>query len=205
MKVYNGCMNKTNKRNDIFNCALELFSKKGYEAVSPNEIVEKVGVTKPTLYYFFKNKEGLFDEILKENYDQLNEMLKTICVYQPNPDQYEKDVYPVLLNIVTHLFVFAKENTDFYLMSLSINFAPQSSKTTMIAKKYNVTQYQILEKLFCDFSLTHKNIRSKERIQSCRFLAEINSQIGLWYQGHGELNEEVARAMVKGFMHGIFS
>jgi len=37
--------------------ALSLFSKKGYEGASVREIIEEAGVTRPVLYYYFKNKE----------------------------------------------------------------------------------------------------------------------------------------------------
>jgi TetR/AcrR family transcriptional regulator len=37
-----------------------LFSSKGYDGTSVREICERAGLTKPTLYYFFGSKEGLY-------------------------------------------------------------------------------------------------------------------------------------------------
>jgi AcrR family transcriptional regulator len=42
----------------------ELFQQKGYLGVSVDEICQRCGITKPTLYYYFKNKENLFVEVL---------------------------------------------------------------------------------------------------------------------------------------------
>ena len=42
-----------------------LFSEKGYAGTSIREIVSQAGVTKPVLYYYFENKEGIFLAILK--------------------------------------------------------------------------------------------------------------------------------------------
>ncbi len=42
----------------------ELFQHKGYLGVSMDEICLHCGITKPTLYYYFKNKENLFVEVL---------------------------------------------------------------------------------------------------------------------------------------------
>ncbi len=42
----------------------ELFQRKGYLGVSLDELCASCGVTKPTLYYYFKNKENLFVEVL---------------------------------------------------------------------------------------------------------------------------------------------
>jgi len=41
-----------------------LFQQKGYLGVSIDEICQRCGVTKPTLYYYFHNKENLFVEVL---------------------------------------------------------------------------------------------------------------------------------------------
>jgi AcrR family transcriptional regulator len=41
-----------------------LFAEKGYASTSVREIVAQAGVTKPVLYYYFQNKEGLFRAIL---------------------------------------------------------------------------------------------------------------------------------------------
>ena len=39
---------------------MALFSSKGYDGTSVREICERAGLTKPTLYYFFGSKEGLY-------------------------------------------------------------------------------------------------------------------------------------------------
>ena len=41
-----------------------LFAQKGYASTYVREIVTRAGVTKPVLYYYFKNKGGLFCSIL---------------------------------------------------------------------------------------------------------------------------------------------
>jgi len=40
--------------------ALELFSRKGYDATSVREICAAAGITKPTLYHFYGSKEGVY-------------------------------------------------------------------------------------------------------------------------------------------------
>ncbi len=44
----------------ILDAALTLFSERGYQATSTREICDLAGITKPTLYYFFKSKEGIY-------------------------------------------------------------------------------------------------------------------------------------------------
>lgn len=48
----------------IFDTSLELFSKKGYEAVSVREIAREVGIRESSIYNHYKSKESILDEII---------------------------------------------------------------------------------------------------------------------------------------------
>jgi len=50
----------------LLEAGIHLFAEKGYASTPVREIVERAGVTKPVLYYYFKSKEGLFRSILDE-------------------------------------------------------------------------------------------------------------------------------------------
>ena len=52
-------------RQRLLETATELFAEKGYAGTSVREIVDRAGVSKPVLYYYFKSKEGLFYAILE--------------------------------------------------------------------------------------------------------------------------------------------
>ena len=54
-----------NARQRLLETATELFADKGYAGTSVREIVNRAGVSKPVLYYYFKSKEGLFYAILE--------------------------------------------------------------------------------------------------------------------------------------------
>jgi len=60
--------NKESSQNNakfrIIEAAIGLFARKGYASTSVQEIVTRAGLTKPVLYYYFENKEGLFRKIL---------------------------------------------------------------------------------------------------------------------------------------------
>jgi AcrR family transcriptional regulator len=53
-------------RGHILAKARRLFMQRGYASVSVGEVAEAVGVTKPTLYYHFGDKEGLYAEVLRD-------------------------------------------------------------------------------------------------------------------------------------------
>ena len=54
----------------ILEVAQAQFFKKGYAATSINTIIDAADVTKPTVYYHFKNKEGLFAALVEQAYDR---------------------------------------------------------------------------------------------------------------------------------------
>lgn len=68
----------------ILDVSLELFSQNGYSAVSIRDICKQVNIKESSVYYHFKNKQAIFDELLcqfeqKANMlmEQLEQMLET--------------------------------------------------------------------------------------------------------------------------------
>jgi AcrR family transcriptional regulator len=63
---------------EIFEHAMTLFEQNGFHRTSMNEIAEACGVTKPTLYYYFRNKshllETLYEDITKDFFDEVAAM-----------------------------------------------------------------------------------------------------------------------------------
>lgn len=55
---------KVSTKTKIFSVAAHLFAKKGFNGVSMREISEQSGVSKPTIYYYFGSKEGIYKELV---------------------------------------------------------------------------------------------------------------------------------------------
>ncbi|MFW6334422.1 MAG: TetR/AcrR family transcriptional regulator [Desulfosalsimonas sp.] len=51
------------KKTTIIETATRLFAHKGFSGTSTAEIAEKAGVAQGTLFYHFKNKQGIIREI----------------------------------------------------------------------------------------------------------------------------------------------
>ena len=64
----------------ILDNAKLIFSKKGFEASSMDELSKMTGLNKAMIFYYFKNKQGLYEsvitEILNEMYQEINEKNK---------------------------------------------------------------------------------------------------------------------------------
>ena len=64
-------------RKGLLDVALRLFSRKGFADTSVREIVHGAGVTAPTLYYYFNNKEGVYVHLLEQcSNDFLDHMIE---------------------------------------------------------------------------------------------------------------------------------
>jgi len=53
-------------RERLLSGATDLFASKGYASTTVREIVERAGVTKPVLYYYFRSKEGIYLDLMRE-------------------------------------------------------------------------------------------------------------------------------------------
>lgn len=62
----------------ILEVAINLFARKGFEGASVRDITAAAQVTVPTLYYHFKDKDGLYQAALKESAENLLELLKKV-------------------------------------------------------------------------------------------------------------------------------
>ncbi|MBO5237133.1 MAG: TetR/AcrR family transcriptional regulator [Spirochaetaceae bacterium] len=197
-------MAHTSSKEAILETALKLFMEKGYSATGISEIVEQTGVTKPTLYYFYNSKAGLFQALLNEYYTKLIDSLKVSTKYSPESNDYYKDVYPVLTATVETYFSFAKENKTFYLLILSMSYAHPDAETTPFLQKYQVEEHNLLVTMFTEMAKKHGNFKGKEKRFAVTFLAIIQSSIGLWHNGNFPLDKNWVAEIVKQFMHGIF-
>lgn len=107
----------------IFLTAARLFSVYGYDRVSIRQICESVGVGKPTLYYYFKDKENLLAELIQYSWN-LGEQLAE--EYIPEQEPFPDRLYGVLKLHQT----LALRHPDFgrFFIALNLMNTPDSIK-----------------------------------------------------------------------------
>src|SRR5439155_4423766 len=57
-------------REAVLASAVKAFARRGYAGTSVQDILKATGLSKPTLYYYFQSKAGLFRAILDFAYDE---------------------------------------------------------------------------------------------------------------------------------------
>lgn len=76
-------------KDKIIDTAQALFSDKGYEKTSVNDIINYLGVSKGAFYHYFHSKEELLDTIIMEYVDEVVNMMYKITD-QPHMNALEK-------------------------------------------------------------------------------------------------------------------
>jgi len=116
-------------RERLLETAIGMFAEKGYAGTSVREIVEKAGVSKPVLYYYFKSKEGLFLAIL-----DLAEVLQKQLLSEILGSK--GDVLSRLLTLYRRIYTGISQRRSLYKMIHSLIFGPPQG-----APNYDFTRY----------------------------------------------------------------
>ncbi len=182
----------------ILQTACQLFSQLGYDAVGVQEIIEKAGFTKPTLYHYFGSKQGLLDAILEHYLIPFNEQLTQTL-------QYYGDVQTSLRNIFNLYLDFADHNARFFRLWMAIRLSPIQSVTYQSILPYTQKHQSTLINFFQQVSLQHGNMRGREPILATSFQGLLFSFASMVLQGELEINQQRVNQAVHQFMHGIFS
>ncbi|MDY2856499.1 MAG: TetR/AcrR family transcriptional regulator [Oscillospiraceae bacterium] len=92
------------RRNEILDVAQRLFTAKGFDNTSTNDILNEIGIARGTLYYHFKSKEEILDAMIDRTTKQLVDKAKSI-VYQKDVPVFERFTNMILtLNISNSSF-----------------------------------------------------------------------------------------------------
>jgi AcrR family transcriptional regulator len=75
------------KRDQIINAAVELFYEHGYQRTTLDAVAQRLDVTKPFIYYHFKDKEEVLLEISRRSIVKANEALADALEAKGSPTQ----------------------------------------------------------------------------------------------------------------------
>ena len=188
----------------ILDKALALFVAKGYEAVGVQELCDTAGVTKPTLYYYFGSKDGLFGAVMQTFIEPFLQRLEEAAHYHPQPQDYYNDLRPVLLRIAGVYVALAHGSPEVFRLLVSLNFMPPQSSCAPLSNGFLRRQNATLEDLFFKASQVHGNLRGREKLLAAYFGSLMTSSLILSFHPENEGDNSQTADLIKIFMHGIF-
>ena len=109
------------------------------------EIVDKAGISKPTLYYYFGSKLGLLQNLLETGYQEFESRL--IDIARPG-----ESLPGVLYQAARTFFDYAASNQKFYLFMLSLFYSGRENEAYKTVSPLIERYYKIIVKIFEDAS-----------------------------------------------------
>jgi AcrR family transcriptional regulator len=103
-------------REEILRAALKRFAHSGYAAASVQQIVDEAKVSKPALYYYFRDKAGLFQALVDEAHDERLRLMQAAVARG-------KDLKAQLVEILTASFDYLQKNRERMRIAFATAFA----------------------------------------------------------------------------------
>ena len=188
-------MSNENSRELILKAAMSLFAQKGYEGVGVQEICAAAGITKPTLYYFFKNKQGLLSAIADSYGAELFARLK-------NALTYTHDFIKGLTDALTAELSFAAEQPDFFRLHCVLLNAPETSEGKAVYAPLSQKILALFTEFFTLSAAEFGNMRRKENLYALLYHNNITALAALRAGGQ-DFSDESIYQIVRNFVYGV--
>lgn len=172
-----------NTKDKIFACALELFTKKGFEKTTLNDIIKCCDISKGGLYHYFDSKEQIMDELIESLIKkQINEF--KVVISEQNVSTFDK-----LILMID--YVFLKEQTEelnnnslFYLRSIkmskikTIEFIEEILENAILDSSIkncnlSITSIMIYAIIYEGFNIVDQNLREQYKIKCIEVVTQI--------------------------------
>lgn len=104
------------RQNKILSVGMELFLHYGYRRTTMGDIAREAGISRPTLYAVYKNKEAVFAGVAESYMEQLEKKLEES--FDPSDDLAEKLGVVLKLAVVEPFSMFKNARMKWELLSI---------------------------------------------------------------------------------------
>ncbi len=177
-------------RQRLLASATDLFTRKGYAATTVREIVGAAGVTKPVLYYYFRNKEGIYLELMREAFSRLEELIASSAGDRGSATQK-------LLRLCDRLYTLFMEHVKVARVMYSIYYGPQQGAPFFDFDSYHLKFQEAVRRLIQEGIRKGEFRKGNAEDMTWAILGAINVAIEV-HLGHTELElgrEGLARVL----------
>ena len=129
------------RRDAILDAALTVFAERGFEAARLDDVAAQAGVAKGTLYLYFKDKEALFEEVVRSAASPIVERLSVLAAAPDMPmtvmldalfGLFEKEVLGTRRKLLIRLIIAEGPRfpriAEFYFRDVISRIMPMLSK-----------------------------------------------------------------------------
>lgn len=183
-------------RESILREAVAIFSEKGYRATSLEDVAARLGVTRPSIYYYYKSKQEI---LLQAHLEAADTIFKTAYEIIERPLTVKEKFIKLIEN---HIIDIAKNAK---LVGIFYEEEKELSKTDVRVKELREKRSRYIERfgnLYREgvaqgiFQNTNPKITVLTILGAC-------SWVYRWYREDGELSPEtIAKQMAKSLASG---
>lgn len=125
-------------RHNIASAAQELFMQKGIAGTSMNEIAQKAGYSKATLYVYFKNKEEIVGLLVLESMQMLYEHISNALETSTHTkERYDSICHALVTYQQQYPFYFQLALSEINIDFTHTHFLPEEQETFRVGEKIN--------------------------------------------------------------------
>ncbi len=137
------CMTDQKVRQRLLASAAALFARKGYASTTVREIVEAAHVTKPALYYYFRNKEEIYLELMRTAEARFETLLGSA----------RKEFGAVkerILLFSEQIFQLFLDQIEIARVGISIHYGPAQGAPFFDFDAFHLKIQELIERLICE-------------------------------------------------------
>jgi AcrR family transcriptional regulator len=185
-------------RGQILQAALKRFAHSGYSAASVQHIVDDAKVSKPALYYYFRDKAGLFQALVDQAHDERHRLMQAAV-------EDSTDLKTQLVEILTSLFDYLQKNRELMRIAFATAFAapgemPDGLRYSEKCERNFEFIHSLMKKALAAGVL---NKRFDSRELAYGFYGQLNSYlVSQLLMPDCRLNRDTARRIVELFLAG---
>ena len=182
------------KRNAVLSTAAQMFNERGFHATSLDDIAARLQVSKPTLYYYVKNKDEILLECVKKGLHLILEGIEASRQAGGNAVDQLRACMQVYADIVTQPFGMC-------IIRIGDEEVPEPSRTELRRMKSEIDQ--AFRRLVAQ-GVQEGTLAPCDPKMTAFVIAGALSWIGRWYQSGGEYSAaQVAEQCIGTLMHGV--
>ena len=182
------------KRQAVLQAAAELFNERGFHATSLDDIAARLHVTKPTLYYYVKNKDEILLECVSKGLDMTLAGIEASRAAGGNALEQLRACMQVYAGIVTEPFGMC-------LIRVGDEQLPQDSRKELRRMKSEIDH--AFRRLVAQ-GVEEGSLAPCDPKMSAFVIAGALSWIGRWYQPGGDYTpEQIAQQCIATLCDGV--
>lgn len=186
--------NRALKREAVLNTAVRFFNEKGFHATSLDDVAVALNVTKPTIYYYFRSKDEILFDCVKQGLAQVREAAERVEARGgTGRERLESLAYDYAI-CMTQPFCICITRTADHEMS------PESrDRFRALKREIDVMMRKVVLDGIADGSLAS----GSERMITFTMAGALN-WVARWFDPNGQMTpEDIANDVVRILMNGL--